>query len=425
MGSIDAFSMWKRTSFTRRASVLDQAANILEDKSELYAQLMATEMGKPLSQGVGEAKKCAWVCRYYAEHGERYLTPSPRKSDASDSFIYYAPLGPILAVMPWNFPFWQVFRHAAPGIMAGNTIVMKHAPNTPQCALAIEELLLEAGLPQSVLQNVFFKNNQVAWSIADSRIAGVTITGSTTAGQAIATAAGKALKKSVLELGGSDPFIVFADGDIKEAAQAAVASRCLNSGQSCIAAKRFLIQDSVYNDFRDRFVDLMKKQVVGDPTKEGTEIGPLARKDLQETLHAQVKQSIEEGAQVLCGGTIPDGDGFFYTPTVLENAPPDSPARTEELFGPVATLIPFKSVDEACAIANETDYGLGASVWTKEHSLAMEMVEELDTGSVFINGMVKSVPGLPFGGIKKSGYGRELSYEGILEFVNQKTVWMK
>ena len=419
------FRAWRATPVSRRVEILEKAADLLEGRATELARIMALEMGKPISQGEAEARKCALACRYYVSHAEKLLRPQPRESDASSSFVRYDPLGPTLAVMPWNFPFWQVFRFAAPSLAAGNAIILKHSRGTPRCGLAIEKLILDAGFPEGLVQNLFLNHGQTARLIADERLRGVSLTGSSRAGKEIARVTGRYLKPIVLELGGSDPFIVLEDANVQEAARVAVDARCLNSGQSCIAAKRFLVHRSLFNDFRDTFVTEMSARRVGDPMDRDVHIGPLARRDLREELATQVKQTLADGAKALCGGKPPSGKGFFYPPTVLVDVPDSSPAAEEELFGPVAPLMPFDEDQEAVEIANSSRYGLGASVWATDASRARELVSRLEVGMVFVNGMVKSDPRLPFGGVKDSGFGRELAREGIMEFVNAKTVWIR
>jgi succinate-semialdehyde dehydrogenase/glutarate-semialdehyde dehydrogenase len=418
-----AFEGWRHESVARRSSVLERAAQLLDAHAADHAELMATEMGKPVAQGEAESRKCASGCRWVAENAEAVLACEPRPSDAAGSFVSPEPLGPLLAIMPWNFPYWQVFRFGAAALAAGNAILLKHAPSTPRCAERIERLLAEAGLPAGVLQNVRLSNEQAARAIADPRVRGVTLTGSTRAGREVAATAGRHLKKMVLELGGSDPFVVFADADLGRAASTAVEARCVNSGQSCIAAKRLLVERPVLGEFRERFVAGMRGKRVGNPRSRETEIGPLARADLRDTLARQVEDTVAAGARVLCGGTLPAGAGFFYPPTVLDHVPPGSPASCEELFGPVAALFPFDGEDEALALANCTAYGLGAALWTADRARARRLVPRLEAGMVFVNGLVKSDPRLPVGGVKDSGFGRELSREGLLEFTNVKTVW--
>ncbi|HSR53691.1 MAG TPA: NAD-dependent succinate-semialdehyde dehydrogenase [Acidobacteriota bacterium] len=423
-GSAQAFREWRKTAFRRRGEPLEAVADRLEEKASSLARLMAEEMGKPVAEGKAEAEKCAWACRYFAQHGPSFLSADERHSDARKSSVRYDPLGPILAIMPWNFPFWQLFRFAAPALMAGNTVLLKHAPSTPGCALAIEELFRQAGFDASIVQNLFLSNQQAAQVIGDSRLRGVTLTGSTAAGREVARTAGGSLKPVVLELGGSDPFIVFPDADLKAAVQTGAAARCQNSGQSCIAAKRFLLHESIAEDFAQGLVDAMQSRNVGNPLDESTAIGPLAREDLRETLHRQVEESLEAGARLLCGGKVPPGRGFFYPPTVLADVPADAPAANQELFGPVAALRTFRDEAQAVSLANQTAYGLGASLWTSSLERAERLVPLIEAGAVFVNSMVKSDPRLPFGGIKDSGFGRELSREGIRAFTNVKTVWI-
>lgn len=420
-----SFGTFRRTSFAERAAMLTRCADLLESRADELARTMALEMGKVLAEGVGEAKKCAWVCRYYAAEGEGFQAPRRVESDGSEAWVHYEPLGPVLAIMPWNFPLWQVFRFVAPALALGNVALLKHAPSTPRCALAIESLLSEAGVPEAVFQNLFLSNEQAARVIADPAVRGVTITGSTGAGREVAATAGRALKPIVTELGGSDPFIVFADADLDAAIAAGVGSRCLNNGQSCIAAKRFLVEKAVMDEFLEAFVAAMEKKKVGDPCAEGTEIGPLARSDLRLQLAQQVERCVAQGAQVRCGGKMPEGAGFYYPPTVLTGLDPEAPAAKEEHFGPVAVVYPFDGEAEALALANGTSFGLGVSLWSEDRERVWRLIPQLETGSVFVNGFVKSDPRLPFGGVKDSGFGRELSSEGMLEFANIKTVWIR
>jgi len=420
-----AFAAWRRTSHAERAALLGAVADGLQSRAGEHAAVMALEMGKPLAEGEAEARKCAWVCRYYADEAAGFLAPRPHESDGSEAHVRFDPLGPILAIMPWNFPYWQVFRFAAPALAAGNVALLKHAPNTPRCALEIERLFTEAGAPEGVFQSLFLADEQAAAVIAHEGVRGVTLTGSTRAGRAVASAAGEALKPMVMELGGSDPFIVFADADLDEAVKVGVASRCLNGGQSCIAAKRFLVERQVYDRYVAACVAAMAAKPFGDPQDRGNEIGPMARQDLRDQLARQVERAVAEGAEVRCGGEVPDGEGFFYPPTVLTGLSPGAAAAQEEIFGPVATIYPFDDEDEAVAIANSTPYGLGASLWTSDRARVDRLIPEIDSGSVFVNGLVKSDPRLPFGGVKGSGFGRELARDGIREWVNVKTVWIK
>ena len=416
--------LWKNKTIEARAEPLRVMADLLEARAENLGRIAVLEMGKPLAEAVGEVKKCAWVCRHYAEHSAEYLAPTEIASDASKSYLRYDPLGLVLSVMPWNFPYWQVFRFAAPTLMAGNGALLKHAPNVPQCAEAIEALFVEAGFPTHLLANLRIHTEPVAAIISDPRIAAVTLTGSGRAGRAVAEAAGKALKPVVLELGGSDPFIVLEDADLDQAVSHGIISRFLNNGQSCIAAKRLIVVDAVHDEFVNRFTAAMESLVVGDPLSPETKIGPLAQARFRVALHEQVQALIAEGARCVQGGQIPDGDGHFYPATLLVDVPSNSVVTKDEIFGPVASVIRVPDVEAAVDLANEVDYGLGASLWTQNQSLIEELVPKLDAGAVFVNGMVKSDPRLPFGGIKQSGIGRELGRDGILEFVNVKTVWI-
>lgn len=415
---------WRKKSFDERAEKLHKAAQILEDRKEEFAELMAREMGKPLPQGESESEKCGWVCEYYADNAEGFLQDQPIESDAEKSYVTFNPLGTVLAIMPWNFPFWQLFRFGAPALMAGNAAILKHAPNVTGCALAIEEVLHKAGIPEDLFRTVVANIDQTQELITNPGIAAVTLTGSTRAGKAVASQAGSELKKTVLELGGSDPYIILEDADIEHAAETCVTSRLINSGQSCIAAKRFIVVEDNYEQFLEAVVDRMTIKRIGDPGDSSTDIGPMAREDLRDQLHKQVQQSIDAGANCEIGGEIPDLDGFFYPPTVLTNVGPGMPAYDEELFGPVASVIKVKDEQEAVKVANDTDYGLGAAIFSEDAKHAEELAaNELQAGCCFINEFVKSDPRLPFGGIKQSGFGRELSYFGIKEFVNIKTVY--
>jgi succinate-semialdehyde dehydrogenase / glutarate-semialdehyde dehydrogenase len=419
------FRAHRRTPFQERREKMTRAAEILESDKDRFARVMTIEMGKPIKAAISEAEKCAWVCRYYAENAEAFLADEAVTTNATESYIHYQPLGPVLAVMPWNFPFWQVFRFAAPALMAGNTGLLKHASNVPQCALAIEEIFRRAGFAEGVFQTLLIGSNQVARVLDDERVVAATLTGSEPAGRRVAEQAGGRIKKTVLELGGSDPFIVMPSADLDEAAKTAVKARTINNGQSCIAAKRFIIHEQIADAFEQRFVREMEALKIGDPLDETTEIGPLATADILEDLDAQVRKSIAAGARVLTGGKKIERAGFYYAPTALANIPENAPAYSEELFGPVASLFRVRDIDEAIRLANATTFGLGSSAWTNDEAERRRFVDEIEAGSVFINGMVASDPRLPFGGVKASGYGRELSVFGIREFVNIKTVWIK
>ncbi|MCK4653586.1 MAG: NAD-dependent succinate-semialdehyde dehydrogenase [Candidatus Cloacimonetes bacterium] len=421
-----AFLNWKETSFEHRAKLMKNAAEILRNKSNEFAQIMTLEMGKLLRSGKAEAEKCGWVCRFYAENAEKFLSPEEIKTEMSSSFVTFNPLGVVLAVMPWNFPFWQVFRFAAPALMAGNVCILKHASNVPGCALAIEEIFQEAGFPKDVFQTLLIGSRQVDAVIENPHVKAVTITGSTPAGKAVATKAGEMIKKCVLELGGSDPYIILEDADMEMTVEKCVISKLINSGQSCIAAKRFIVVDAVRQKFEALFLEKMKNQVIGDPTDPETTIGPMARTDLRDELHEQVIQSINKGAKCLLGGYIPEIEGAYYPATVLTNVTKGMPAYDEELFGPVAAIITAKDENEAIEIANDTIFGLGAAVFTSNIEKGKNIATNLlDAGCCFVNDFVKSDPRLPFGGIKESGFGRELSHYGIKEFVNIKTVCVK
>jgi succinate-semialdehyde dehydrogenase/glutarate-semialdehyde dehydrogenase len=419
-----AFRIWRETSFEIRREAMESAARILRQRRSELAELMTREMGKPIVEAEAEIDKCAWVCEFYAESAEGFLAPEPATSDGSEALVRFDPLGPVLAVMPWNFPFWQVFRFAAPALMAGNVGLLKHASNVPGCALAIEEVLEQAGHPDGAFSTLLIDSGPVERVIADPRIVAVTLTGSEPAGSAVAATAGRHLKKTVLELGGSDPFIVLADADLKISARSAAMARCLNSGQSCIAAKRFIVEESITEDFTAALVREMESLPVGDPMDRTTCIGPLARPDLRDELHDQVERSIAAGARLLCGGIPHQGPGCFYPPTVLTGVEPGSPAFDEELFGPVAAVIRARDADHAVELANRSSFGLGASIWSGDPERARTLSPRIEAGAVFINGIVKSDPRLPFGGIKSSGYGRELGAYGIREFVNIKSVWV-
>jgi len=415
---------WRNRSFRDRGAAMMRAGDYLRAQKARFAQLITVEMGKPIVQAEGEIEKCAWACDYYAEHAAEYLADRPVATTARDSYVAFDPLGPILAVMPWNFPFWQVFRFAAPTLMAGNVAVLKHASNVPQCALAIEEVFQETGFPAGVFRTLLVSSRSVERIIADDRIRGVSLTGSDVAGATVAEVAGRHLKKSVLELGGSDPFIVLRDADLDAAIDVGTTARYQNTGQSCIAAKRFIVEEAIADEFERRYTDAVARMRVGDPLARDTQIGPLARPDLVDNLHAQVRQSVSMGAKVLLGGDRMDGRGNFFQPTILSNVGRGMPAASQETFGPAAALMRARDADEAVALANDTQFGLGAALWTRDVARAREMARRIEAGSVFINGLVASDPRLPFGGVKRSGFGRELSDFGIHEFVNVKTIWI-
>ncbi len=419
-----AYKPWSEMSFAARRQPMLRAAAILRERSGEFAEMMALEMGKPVVEGRAEAEKCALVCEYYADNAEQMLADEIIASDAGKSYVAFRPQGIVLAVMPWNFPFWQVFRFAAPALMAGNVGVLKHASNVPRCALAIEQVFVEAGFPANVFRTLMIGAAKVQQVIDNPLVVATTLTGSDVAGRKVAAASGAALKKSVMELGGSDPFIVLEDADLDEAAQVATKGRCINSGQSCIAAKRFIVVEAVYDEFLRRFKDNMAALKMGDPRDETTQLGPQAREDLMHELHAQVEASLAKGAQVILGGK-PVGKGAFYPPTILVNVSKGMPAYNEEFFGPVAIVIKVKDADEAIAVANDTKFGLGGSVWTQDSARGERLAARVRAGAVFVNGMVKSDPRLPFGGTGISGFGRELSHYGIKEFVNIQTVWIK
>ena len=419
------FHSYRKTSFAERAQWLNNAARILEDSKQEYGRIMTVEMGKTLKSAVAEAEKCAWACRYYAENGERHLADEAIATNASRSFVCYQPIGPVLAVMPWNFPFWQVFRFAVPALMAGNVGLLKHSSNVPQCALAIEDILRRAGFPDGAFQTLLIGASQTASVLADDRVAAATLTGSEPAGRSVAAQCGDRIKKSVLELGGSDPFIVMPSADLDVAVATAVDARIQNNGQSCIAAKRFIVAEKIADEFERKFVKRMQDLCVGDPFEESTQLGPLSSPDAVTTLDADVKKSVAAGARVLTGGHPLDRLGNFYAPTVLTDIPKDSPAYKEEFFGPVASIFRVKDADQAIQIANDSRFGLGASAWTNDPAETERFINELEAGMVYLNKMVVSDPRLPFGGVKYSGHGRELAVQGIREFVNIKTVWIQ
>jgi succinate-semialdehyde dehydrogenase / glutarate-semialdehyde dehydrogenase len=423
--AVQAFHRNRKTLLGERTRMLLKAAEILESEKERFGRLMVTEMGKTLKAAVEEAAKSAWGCRYYAEQAERLLAVENVETNARRSFISYQPIGPVLAIMPWNFPFWQVFRFAAPALVAGNVGLLKHASNVPQCALAIEEIFRRAGFPEGCFQTLLIETSQVRRIIEDPRIAGVTLTGSNGAGSAVASAAGKEIKKTVLELGGSDPFIVMPSADLESAVRTAVKARTINNGQSCIAAKRFIVAEPIADEFERRLVAGMKALVVGDPMDPATDVGPLANEDQVKTLTDQVARSVKAGARVLNGAHRLERPGYYFAPGVLTDIRPDSPAYKDEIFGPVALLFRVRNLDEAIRVANDSPFGLGASAWTTDPKEQERFINELEAGMVFINAMVASDPRLPFGGVKQSGYGRELSAYGLREFVNIKTVWVQ
>ena len=422
----DAFERHRRTPLAERAEKMRRAGEILEADKDRLARLMTTEMGKTLAAARAEAEKCAWVCRHYAQHAARML--APQTVDVGGSArgeVHFLPLGAVLAVMPWNFPFWQVFRFAAPGLMAGNVGLLKHASNVPQCALAIEDVFRRAGFEEGVFQTLLVGSDAVAGMLDDERVAAATLTGSTPAGQSVAERAGRNLKKTVLELGGSDPFIVMPSADLQAAAKTAARARCINNGQSCIAAKRFIVHQDAADEFERLFVAAMEALRVGDPMADGTDVGPLATAAIRDEVDEQVRTSVAAGARVLTGGSKLEGTGFYYPPTILADIPEDAPAYREEVFGPVASLFRVADIGEAIALANDSQFGLGSSVWTRDEGERRRFVGEIEAGMTYVNAMVASDPRLPFGGVKQSGYGRELGTFGIHEFVNIKSVWIE
>ncbi|MDT8324617.1 MAG: NAD-dependent succinate-semialdehyde dehydrogenase [Bacteroidota bacterium] len=420
----EEFRHWRERPIGERAGLMQAAAEELRARSDTYARAMTLEMGKPITQSRSEVEKCAWVCAYYAEQAESMLAAEILASDASESYVRFDPIGPVLAVMPWNFPFWQVFRFAAPALMAGNTALLKHASNVPRCALLIEEVFRNAGFPEGCFQTLMIPSSAVGEVIAHPAVRAATLTGSEHAGSQVAAAAGKDIMKTVLELGGSDPFIVLDDADVEEAARTGATARMINTGQSCIAAKRFILTASVAERFTTVFCEKLADMVVGDPLDDATEVGAMAREDLLRELDAQVRETVAAGGRLLMGGSRREGPGVFYPPTVVTDVRPGMPMYEQETFGPAAAIIIVQDEEEAIAVANDSTFGLGASLWTQDRARAARLAARIEAGAVFVNGLVKSDPRLPFGGVKRSGYGRELSHYGIREFVNIKTVWI-
>lgn len=419
------FEEWQKKTYSERAEVLKRVAKQLRDEKAMLATLMAEEMGKPIKEGGPEVEKAAWCAEHYAEHVEQYLATEVLASDASKSYVQYQPLGTVLGILPWNAPLWLAFRFLAPALMAGNTCVLKHDPNVPGCAQAIEDIFTRANAPQNIMANLPLSNDLIESAIRDPLISAVSFTGSSRSGAIVASVAASEIKPAVLELGGSDPFIVFADADLEKAADIATLSRIINAGQSCIAAKRILVESSIYGDFCSMLEQRLAKLKLGDPMQESTDIGPIARADLRDNLHRQVTTTIEAGAKCLLGGELPSGEGFHYPATLLTDVTPEMCAYKEETFGPVAVVSQFSSDDQALEMANDTDYGLGAGVWTENAERIQRFINEVNAGQVAVNGIVKTDPRLPSGGIKKSGYGRELGPHGIKEFVNAKQVWIR
>lgn len=418
------FRQWRKTSFTERSELLRKVAQLMREDEERLARLMTDEMGKPIIEARGEVQKSIWCAEHYAEHGEAYLAPRSLPSDATHSYVQHLPLGPVLGVLPWNAPFWLAFRFCAPAIMAGNTCLMKHDPHVPACGEAIEELFLKAGAPKGLLQNLRIDTDQVRQVLEHDAVQAVSLTGSSAAGSAVASLAAKNIKPAVLELGGSDPSLILADADLDAATKTLVLSRIINAGQSCIAAKRMIVEASVYDAFIERFQALLADLKMGDPAEESTQVGPIARDDLRQAMHRQVSSSIEQGARCLLGGEIPEGAGFFYPVTLLVDVTLGMQVACEETFGPIAVIMKADSAEHALQIANDTPYGLASSIWTADVALAEQMARDIEAGQVAINGIVKTDPRLPSGGIKRSGYGRELGPHGILEFVNVQQVWL-
>ncbi len=419
------FERWKKTSIEARKTLMLNLAEVLKKNKNRYAKAIAMEMGKPISQAVGEVEKCAWVCEYYANETESILKNEMVATDDAESYVRFDPLGIVLAVMPWNYPFWQVFRFLAPALMAGNVGLLKHASNVPECSLLIEEATRDAGFPEGCFQSLLIGSNQVEMIIEDDRVKACTLTGSEHAGSQVAMQSGRKIKPTVLELGGSDPFIVLADADVELSCETAATARLQNAGQSCIAAKRFIVEESIYDSFLEQFKAHFESQIVGDPMDEATTMGPLSSEKALEELDSMVQNSVEKGAKIVTGGKALNREGAFYEPTILVNIQKGMPAYAEEFFGPVALVIKVKNAEEAIQVANDTPFGLGASLWTRDLEKAKQLIPQIDAGAVFVNSMVKSDPRLPFGGVKKSGYGRELSHYGMKAFVNVKTVVIK
>lgn len=424
--SVDAYASWSDRSLSQRRTLLAAVADELQDNTMEYAEIATREMGKPITEAIAEIEKCAWVCDHYAEQADAYLADEVIPSEPhAKTFVSHEPIGPVFAIMPWNYPFWQVFRFAAPALTAGNTGLLKHASNVPECAKAIERVFERAGVPRGVFQSLLIGSDAVESIIEDDRIRGVTLTGSEGAGRSVGGAAGRELLPSVLELGGSDPFIVLDDADVETAARVGTQARTLNSGQSCIAAKRFIVHEAVYDAFVDAFIAEMEALTVGNPTDESTDIGPQAREDLMEDVHEQIQQTLEAGGTLKTGGEPLDRTGYFYPPTVVTDVPHDSPMGRDEVFGPAAAVFAVSDEDAAVELANESTYGLGGSIWTEDLDRGEQLARRVESGCVFVNELTKSDPRLPFGGVKHSGYGRELSEQGIKAFVNEKTVWVQ
>jgi succinate-semialdehyde dehydrogenase/glutarate-semialdehyde dehydrogenase len=422
----EVFPAWRERRLEERRQLMSDAADVLRENKEEYAEIVTREMGKPITGSRSEIEKCAWVCDHYAEYAGHYLGDEQlQSSPEAEAFVSHEPLGPVLAVMPWNYPFWQVFRFAAPNLTAGNTGLLKHASNVPETARAIEDVFHRAGFPEGVFQTLLVGSDTIDDVVQDERVRAATLTGSEPAGRAVAQTAGKELKPTVLELGGSDPFIVLDDADVETAAEVGMQARTLSSGQSCIAAKRFIVHDAIYDEFLDAFVEEMDAQEIGDPTDEATDIGPQAREDLMEDLHEQVEDTLDDGATLRTGGEPLDREGYFYPPTVVTDVPRDSTMATEEVFGPAAAVFRVEDEEEAIEVANDSDFGLGGSVWTEDLDRGRRLARRVRSGCVFVNELTKSDPRIPFGGVKNSGFGRELSEQGIKEFVNEKTVWVQ